>query len=72
MKVIYKGFEIEVKRDQALGGWDQLYYTVTRLSDMWFMIDSFEDSGETVHNRIRQLKEYVDDYIKNPKDYEDE
>ena len=32
MKVNYRGFEIEAKREQALGGWNNIYYTVMRES----------------------------------------
>lgn len=34
MKVAsYKGFEIEVKRERCLGGWDMVYFSVSRNSD---------------------------------------
>ncbi len=71
MKVSYKGFDLEVKREQAMGGWEQLYFTAVRKSDRWFFIDGFEDSGETIRDKIKQLKESVDDYLQNPKDYEE-
>ena len=71
MKVIYKGFEIEVKREQALGGWDNLYFSVFRLSDSWCFEDSFTEGSDTVKDYIGYMKKRIDDYLENPKDYED-
>lgn len=67
----YAGFEIEVERAKSLGGWEQLYYTVIRMSDGWIFQDSFEDSEETLGDKTQQLKNLVDDYLKHPKDYDE-
>lgn len=70
MKVTYKGFEIEVKRDKCLAGYSMLYYTVFQIKNGLCLADSFEDSDETVREKIKQLKSLVDDYIENPDDYD--
>lgn len=71
MKTIYKGFEIEAKREKSLGGDVPLYFTIMRLSDNWFLEDNFEYSDEKVKDRFKDLKGKVDDYLENPKEYED-
>ena len=72
MKVKYRGFEIDVKREQAMGGWDSLYYTVIRIEDRWIWQDSFRDSDMPVRELIQELKESVDEYHKDPSAYEEE
>lgn len=63
MKVDYKGYEIEVKREKCLGGWGMLYYSIFRKSDGYECLSSFEDSGETVRDKINQLKERIDNEL---------
>lgn len=70
MKTIYKGFEINVEREKSLGGWDALYYYVMDLKTGYMLIDSFSDSDDTVREQIKYLKEVVDRYLENPKDWE--
>jgi hypothetical protein len=70
MKINYKDFEIEVKREQCLGGWSMLYFTVITPTG-YYLIDTFEDSSEKVRDKISQLKEVVNDYLENPQNYED-
>lgn len=55
MKVNYKGFEISAKREKALGGWRNLYFYVMRLSDGWFLCDSFTEGSDKVHDFIVAL-----------------
>lgn len=71
MKVIYKGFEIDVRREKCLAGYPLLYFTVMRLSDGWFFQDGFYDSEDTVKDTIEGMKNLVDDYLENPEIYED-
>lgn len=66
MKVIYKGFEIEAKRERALGGWLNLYFYIERQSDGWFMEDSFTEGLDKVRDFIGYLKERVDRYLEDP------
>ena len=60
MKVKYKGYEIGVSRESSLDGCSMIYYTITRMSDGYECVCSFEDSSETVRDKIRQLKERID------------
>lgn len=71
MKTTYKGFQIEVKREKSLGGDYPLYFNIIRLSDNWILDDSFEYSDEKVKDKLKDLKSTVDDYLENPKEYED-
>ncbi|KAF6565359.1 hypothetical protein G9G63_09375 [Paenibacillus sp. EKM202P] len=71
MKVNYKGFKLQATREKSLGGWSTLYYTIYTPTGFEF-ISSFEDSEETVREKIKQLKEIVNDYLLNPQDYDDE
>jgi len=60
MKTKYRGYEIEVKREKCLAGYDLLYFTIYRISDGYECLCSFEDSSEKVRDKIKQLKERVD------------
>ena len=60
MKVKYKGYEIGVSRESSLDGCSMIYYTITRMSDGYECVCSFEDSSETVRDKVRQLKERID------------
>jgi hypothetical protein len=71
MKSTYKGFEIIVKRDKCLGGWSMLYYDVFRIKDGYHLVGNFEDSAETVRGKIKQCKDIVDDYLADPKSYDE-
>lgn len=61
MKAMYKGFELEVKREQCLCGYPLLYFTIYQ--DGYEHVCTFEDSNEKVRDKINQLKEWVDNYI---------
>ncbi|MNW58655.1 hypothetical protein D3C74_365340 [compost metagenome] len=71
MKINYKGFELDVHRDQCLGGWSMLYFSIFTPSG-YELLSSFEDSEEKVRDKIKQLKEVVDDYLINPRNWVDE
>jgi tRNA A37 N6-isopentenylltransferase MiaA len=71
MKVTYKGFDIIAEREKCMAGYDLLYYRILS-PDEEFIVDSFEDSAETVREKIKQLKETVDDYLENSEYYKDE
>ena len=71
MVVTYRGHEIKVVREKCLGGWNLLYYSALRIADGFFVVDSFEDSAETVRDKVKQLKEEIDDRIANPQDWEE-
>lgn len=59
MKTQYKGYEIDVSREPSLGGCSMIYYTITRMSDGYECLCSFEDSSETVRDKIKHLKERI-------------
>ena len=63
MKAVYRGHEIEVKRDRCLGGWQMLYYSIFRLSDGFECMSGFEDSAEKSQDKIAQLKERIDNKL---------
>lgn len=72
MKVDYKGFEINVEREKALGGWDSTYYYAMEKETGFMLVDSFSDSTDTVREWIKDLKRNVDDYLENPEQWEEE
>jgi hypothetical protein len=71
MKVNYKGFKLEATREKSLGGWSTLYYTVYTPTG-FELVSNFEDSEETVKDKIQQLKGIVEDYLINPHNYDDD
>ncbi|MFB0831409.1 hypothetical protein ACEU2D_17630 [Brevibacillus laterosporus] len=70
MKVKYKEFALEARREKSLSGWSTLYYTIYTPTG-YELVSSFEDSDEKVKDKIEQLKEIVDDYLVNPQNYVD-
>lgn len=63
MKTIYKGHEIEVKREKCLGGWSELYTSVFRLSDGLECVCTCEDSAENIVDQIGYMKERIDEEL---------
>jgi len=72
MKVNYNGFEIEVKREQCMAGYSLVYYSTFRISDGWELNSGFYDTADTVRDVIKSMKAEVDDYLKNPSNYEED
>jgi len=65
MKKIYKGYEIDVFKDRAMGGWNSIYYSVYRESDGLEVIADFvADSDDTVRTIMGCMIERVDEFIK--------
>jgi hypothetical protein len=60
MTVEYKGYQIEVKRERASGGWMQLYYSIIRGQDGYECLNSYEESKESVRGMIKYLKNRID------------
>lgn len=64
MKVSYKGYELEVTREESSGGDELLYFSIYRQSDWFECVYDFEDSSETVRDKMEQLKQRVDNELK--------
>lgn len=60
MKTVYRGHEIEVRREMCLGGWSMLYYSIYRLSDGYCCLEFPEDSDEKVRDAIKHMKARID------------
>lgn len=69
MKVKYKGFELEAIHGKALGGREQVYYSIVRLSDCRHMTDDFSDDEATLEMHIECLKKDVDCFLEHPSDF---
>lgn len=63
MKVSYRGHEIDVSRDRCLAGYALLYYSVFRESDGYECMSGYEDSSETIADKVAQLKERIDNEL---------
>ena len=59
MKATYRGFTITAKRERALGGWENLYYSVVSPTGR-FVVDSFTTGDDTVREYIGYMKERID------------
>jgi hypothetical protein len=68
MKLTYKGFGIKAKKELSLGGDTLVYVTAFRLSDGWMLVDDFT-YNESVSEEMDSLKQVVDDYLNNPKEW---
>lgn len=68
MKINYKGCEIEVTREKCLGGWNELFYSV--FDDGFEVTSGFSEGNDKIKDFANGLKNLVDDYRKNPEDYE--
>ena len=72
MKLKYKGFEIEVTREKSITKYILLFYSIMRISDGWEFVSGSRDSDETVRELVSEMKEYVDEYLEDPKKWEKE
>lgn len=61
MKAIYRGIEIEAKREKCLGGWAEVYWSAYRVSDGYGVADGF--GGGTVRECFAALKTEVDRFM---------
>lgn len=70
MKITYRGYELEVKRENCLGGWSQLYFSAYPVdANKPVLADGFSDTSDTVKTYMQILRERVDDYYQHPEDY---
>lgn len=70
MKKHYKGFELSVERVDTLMGEPMLECQAIRESDKW-ILDYYMADGP-VKVAMQDLVFTVEDFLKNPQDYEDE
>lgn len=71
MKVIYRGHEIEVKREKCLAGYGMLYTSVFD-PDGVERVGDVEDSGEKVRDQIKYMKERIDAELASDKPWDDD
>ena len=63
LKEDYKGYEITVYRDKAMGGWDNTYFMIFRLSDGLCVEDSFTSGKDQLRTIMKHMKRRVDEFI---------
>lgn len=70
MKTIYREHEIEVTRENCLGGWSMLYTSVLRLSDGLECVCACENTNDTILSQVEYMKERIDEELarQNPWD----
>ena len=71
MKVIYRGHEVDIKRERCLGGWSMLYTSVFRLSDGLECIGMCEDTNDTMRYQLSWIKERIDEELAKDNPWED-
>lgn len=72
MIVNYKGFEIDVCREKCTAGYDLVYRNVFRIEDGYHFWADFSDSADTIREHVKDMKFQIDEYLKNPKQYEED
>lgn len=60
MKVNYRGYKIEAERQKTMTGYDLVYLSIVRLSNNHFVEESHNDSGEPIHEIIKNAKRRID------------
>jgi len=65
MKVYYKGYEVEVKREECMAGYKLVYFSVYRVEDGLCVVDSFDETKDTVRDYIKWMKGRVDEFIES-------
>jgi hypothetical protein len=63
MKCNYRGFELEVKREKCLGGWDQVY--TTAYLDGYELICEHSEDKTNISSLMKSLKRYIDEIIED-------
>ena len=70
MKAVYRGFEIEAKRERCLGGWEQMYFTAYRISDGYEHVCGFSDCADTEETYMEVLRSRIDEFYEETCDGE--
>lgn len=63
----YRGYKIEVEREEAMGGWENLYYRIIRVSNGHFVVDNFTTGEDTEEEYIGYMKEWIDEELALPR-----
>lgn len=60
LKEVYRGHEIELSREKCLGGWDQLYYSIFRVSDGYECTSGFTSDESNLRTYMGYMRKRVD------------
>jgi hypothetical protein len=63
MKVVYRGFRLEAKREMCNADYPLVYYSAYRISGGLGIIDSFTETDDPLPIVIEALKKHVNDYL---------
>ncbi len=63
MKQVYRGHEIEAKREKCLAGYPLLYYSVFRVSDGLECLSGYTTGSDKVEDFVGYLKARVDNEL---------
>lgn len=69
MKVIYRNCDIKSSREEALGGWSEVYWSAFRKSDGYEIASGF--GGGTVRECFADMKRAVNEFLDDFKGDED-
>jgi len=71
MKTNYKGFTIEVNREECLGGWELTYFSIFRDSDGLEVCSDFTEASDSLEFITKLLMSSVDMFIASECENED-
>lgn len=71
MNVVYRGHEINAKREKCLAGYRLLYFSIFRQSDGYECVSSFTTGEDKPADMIEYLKRLVDAELASPTPWED-
>ena len=69
MIIKYKGFVLEVNREESLDGYRRIYFYVYRQKDQKEFDTDFYPETVTVREAVKDLKFIIDEYLKHPEHY---
>lgn len=63
MKLIYRGYEIDIRREPCLAGYELLYVDIIRVKDGYHCLGFYEDSSEKVPDMMNYMRARIDDEL---------